>query len=46
MQLNSSSTGGTIESLPDAEEQANETKAPEAARAAGKAGEEAAEAEI
>jgi hypothetical protein len=46
MQLNSSSTGGALESFPDAEEQANQTKAPEATRAAGKAGEEAAEAGI
>lgn len=44
MQFNSSSTGGTIESLSDADDQAKKAKSQEAPRGASQASEEAEEA--
>ena len=44
MQFNSSSTGGSIESLPDARDQAKEAKSQEAPRGDSQASEEAEEA--
>jgi len=44
VQLNNSLTGGSIESLPDADDQAKETKSQEAPRGGSQASEEAEEA--